>query len=78
MSSGVSVHTLYAEHDPQERKIFGTIMMIVDDIKISVTSAALRVPLAVTWLTVYRQLHIPVKEPRPAAPSGKNVWQGDF
>ena len=58
MPSGVSVHTLYAENDPQERTIFSTIMMIVDDIKISVTSAALRVPLAVTWLTVYRQLHI--------------------
>ena len=29
---------------------------------VCVSGLALRVPLAVTWLTVYRQLHIPVRE----------------
>ena len=40
--------------------------------------AALRVPLAVTWLTVYRQLHIPVKDPRPSRPFGKQLGGCDL
>ena len=37
-------------------------------------SSALRIPLAVTWLTVYRQLQIPVKVWLGPAFGGNYVW----
>ena len=40
-----------------------------------VIKAALRVPLAVTWLTVYRQLHILAQGDRPSPMAGTNVEQ---
>ena len=40
-----------------------------------VAGLALRVSVAVTWLTVYRQLHIPVKITRPAD-ADENIHDG--
>ena len=37
----------------------------------------LRVPLAVIWLTVYRQLQVLALGLRTTAPSGTNVWRKD-
>ena len=41
-----------------------------------VLGLALRVPLAVTWLTVYRQLHIPVRIVWAQRRVRTNVWAG--
>ena len=34
--------------------------------------------LAVTWLTVYRQLQVPTQLRLPTAAPGKHVWQNDL
>ena len=36
---------------------------------------ALRGSLAVTWLTVYRQLQVPTQVTWPAEAAGNNAWQ---
>ena len=65
--SGVSVVTLSAEDRPEESIFIGHNFQDFGKCTAGIrkalaitglTKAALRVPLAVTWLTVYRQLHI--------------------
>ena len=46
--------------------------------QLDVMGLALRVSLAVTWLTVYRQLHIPVRIVLAQRRIGNYVWAGDL
>ena len=72
IQSGVSLHRFYVEHVPRVRSNSEACFKVLDITILEssyivevvfknhpgYTQAALRVPLAVTWLTVYRQLHI--------------------
>ena len=58
---GMSGYALSVEHALEASIFFGTTFVTFSVYLVFAHKAALRVPLAVTWLTVYRQLQIPAK-----------------
>ena len=74
MQSAIAIHTLGDKLGPDKVKTVTTTWQKMKDI---VKKACSTRSLAVTRLTVYRQLQVPAQVVRTQAPPGTNVWRKD-